>query len=82
MGGITYPLLSDFWPHGKSGKEIRRAASEGYTERAIFLLDADGIIRYIDIHDINEPPSNEVLLQEIRKITPREIFTEGKPAAG
>jgi glutaredoxin len=74
LGGITYPLLSDFWPHGKVAKKYGVLRSEGYTERAIFLLDADGIIRYIDIHDINDQPSNEVLLQEIRKITPERFL--------
>jgi len=34
----------------------------GYTERAIFLLDRKGIVRYIGIHDIGKQPSNEVLL--------------------
>ncbi len=80
LGEITYPLLSDFWPHGKVAKKFGVLRSEGYSERAIFLLDADGLIRYIDIHDINDQPSNEVLLQEIRKITPMKYLrNEGMP---
>lgn len=39
---------------------------EGYTERAIFVLDRKGTIRYIDIHDIDQQPSNDELLKFIR----------------
>ncbi|HAF62848.1 MAG TPA: hypothetical protein DCK95_11070 [Anaerolineaceae bacterium] len=75
LGGITYPLLSDFWPHGEVAKKYGVLRSEGYTERAIFIIDKTGIIRYIDIHDIDDQPSNEVLLDELRKIIP-EAFKE------
>ena len=34
---------------------------EGYTERAIFVIDKQGIIRYVDVHDIDLQPDNEVL---------------------
>ena len=40
------------------------------SERAIFIIDKQGIIRYIDIHDIDEQPSNEVLFAELRRIDP------------
>ena len=43
---------------------------DGSSEWAIFIIDEDGVIRYIDIHDIDEQPDNEVLLDELRKIIP------------
>ncbi len=71
MGGITYPLLSDFWPHGKVARQYGVLREDkGNTERAIFIIDKDGIIRYIDIHDIDEQPDNDVLLGELKKIIP------------
>ncbi len=72
LGGVTYPLLSDFWPHGDIANKYGVLRKEGHSERAIFLLDKKGIIQYIDIHDIDDQPSNEVLLREIRKINPVE----------
>jgi peroxiredoxin (alkyl hydroperoxide reductase subunit C) len=42
--------------------------SEGIAERAVFVIDKQGIVRYIDIHDINaDPPVNPILrkLEEI-----------------
>lgn len=74
LGGISFPLLSDFWPHGAiaEGYGVFRGG-EGKTERAIFVVDGQGIIRYIDIHDIDLQPDNE----EIRRIL-REIEGEAQ----
>jgi alkyl hydroperoxide reductase subunit AhpC len=44
--------------------------SEGYSERAIFVIDKRGIIRYIDIHDIDQQPDNDVVLDVLRRIDP------------
>ena len=70
LGGINYPLMSDFWPHGKVARQYGVFRKEGHSERAIFIIDKDVIIRYIDIHDIDEQPDNEVLLNELKKIIP------------
>jgi glutaredoxin len=63
-------MLSDFWPHGNVAMKYGVLRSEGYTERAIFVIDDLGIIRYIDVHDIDEQPSNKVLFDEIKKLRP------------
>jgi len=44
--------------------------SEGYSERAIFVIDKRGIIRYVDIHDIDEQPDNEVLFEILEEMEP------------
>lgn len=70
LGGISYPLLSDFWPHGEVSRRYGVLREEGYSERALFLLDRQGIVRYIDIHPIGDQPDNAVVLEEIRKMDP------------
>lgn len=77
--GINYPLLSDFWPHGEVASRYGVLTAEGTTERAIFLLDRDGVIRYIEIHDPDDLPDNEVLFKQIRKMDP-EAETRKKAA--
>ena len=67
LTGINYPLLSDFWPHGEVARRYGVLRQEGYSERAIFIIDAEGIIRYIDIHDIDDQPDNNVLFSEVAK---------------
>ena len=71
LGGISFPLLSDFWPHGEIAQKYGVFRQEGRSERAIFIVDSDGYIRYIDIHDIDDQPSNEVLFKELTKISQR-----------
>jgi glutaredoxin len=71
LGGISYPLVSDFWPHGEVALKYGAFREhEGRSERAIFIIDKEGIVQYVDIHDIDEQPDNEVLFQEIRRIQP------------
>jgi len=68
LGGLSYPVLSDFWPHGFVALKYGVLRSEGICERAIFVVDKQGIIRYIDIHDINEPPPVEPILDCLRQL--------------
>jgi glutaredoxin len=70
LGGINFPLVSDFWPHGVVAQQYGVFRSEGKSERAIFIIDPDGFIRYIDIHDIDDQPDNEILFEELKKIVP------------
>jgi peroxiredoxin (alkyl hydroperoxide reductase subunit C) len=42
--------------------------SDGVAERALFLIDKKGIIRYIDVHNINQRPPLETLVQELEKV--------------
>jgi glutaredoxin len=70
LNGIQYPLLSDFWPHGAVSQRYGVLRPQGYSERALFVLDRHGIIRYIDIHDIDSQPDNELLFNTIRTIDP------------
>ena len=70
MGGGTlwFPVLSDFYPHGAVAKKFGVLRSDGVSERALFVIDKKGIIRYIDVHDINERPRLEVLVGELQKL--------------
>jgi glutaredoxin len=70
LGEISYPLLSDFWPHGAVAERYGVLQDDGRSERALFIIDKEGIIQYIDIHDIDDQPSNDVLLAELRRIDP------------
>ena len=82
LGGIEYPLLADFWPHGAVATQYGAfRQKDGYTERAIFIIDKDGIIRYIDIHDKDLQPDNDVLLAELGKISPELAKQHQEPRA-
>lgn len=82
LGDISYPLLSDFWPHGAVAEKygVLRSA-EGKSERAIYIVDEEGVIQYIDIHDIDDQPDNEVLFAELDRINPEAAPKETDPVS-
>ena len=56
--GLEFPLLSDFF-----GKRVSEAYGvlrpEGFCERASFIIDKEGIVRYAVVHDIGQIPDVE-----------------------
>ncbi|MBT3377781.1 MAG: redoxin domain-containing protein [Lentisphaerae bacterium] len=68
MRGLWFPVLSDFWPHGQVASSYGVLRSDGVTERALIVVDKKGVIRYIDVHDINERPDLGVLVKELEKL--------------
>lgn len=82
LGGISYPLLSDFWPHGEAAERYSVfRGRDGYSERAIFVLDRNGVIRYIDVHDISNQPDNEEVRNVLRQIELEYTGQKGAPPA-
>jgi peroxiredoxin len=69
MGRLWFPVLSDFWPHGAVAKSYGILRSDGASERALFVIDKQGVIRYIDVHDINTMPRLEDLTRELSKLS-------------
>lgn len=45
--------------------------SEGFAERALVVIDKEGIVRYVDIHPIDDQPDNEVLFGVLDGLEPR-----------
>ena len=68
LGGISYDLLSDFQPKGAVAEAYGAYRPEGYSERALFIVDKEGKIAYKDIHAIDEQPDNEELFEILRKV--------------
>lgn len=69
MRGLHFAVLSDFWPHGAVAKKygILREDS-GEAERALFVVDKSGTLRYVNVHDIHREPSLEELLEVVRTV--------------
>lgn len=65
----SFPLLSDFYPQGKIVDIYGVRHPAGMAERALFLIDKEGIIRYIEVqHSPAEMPNNEDLFEALRKV--------------
>ncbi len=61
LGVENVPVLSDYWPHGQMSLAYGVLREHGMTERAIFIVDKQGIVRYVDIHAFDSQPDNEEL---------------------
>lgn len=65
--GLEFPLLSDFF-----GKSVSRTYGvlrpEGYSERATFIVDQAGILRYAQVHEIGKVPDVAALFQVLEEL--------------
>ena len=68
LGGVSYDLLSDYHPHGAVAARYGVLRDDGLAERAIFLVDKAGIIRWTKLHAIPEHPEIEELIEQIEKL--------------
>jgi mycoredoxin-dependent peroxiredoxin len=69
LGGLPFPLLSDYWPHGAIGKAYGVFNDErGMDKRSAFLLDAQGIIRFSKVYEPGTIPESKDLLEQLRQL--------------
>jgi mycoredoxin-dependent peroxiredoxin len=65
----TFPLLSDFYPQGQIVDTYGVRHPAGMPERALFVIDKEGIIRFIEVmHSPGDMPDNEDLFEALRKL--------------
>jgi len=73
IGMMRFPLCSDFFPHGDVTRkfDILREAPPvpGISERAAFIVDKEGVIRFAKVYPIDQLPDIEGLLEELEKIS-------------
>lgn len=68
MGELWFPILSDFWPHGAVAEKYGILRSDGVSERALFVIDKKGILRYAYVSDINKRPPLAIIIMELEKL--------------
>lgn len=68
MGGLDFDALSDFSPHGKVSSAYGVLRSEGFPERAMFVIDKQGTIRDIQVYDANKRPTLDDLAASLDKL--------------
>ncbi len=66
----SFPLLADFYPQGQVVDLYGVRHPLGMSNRAIIVIDKEGVIRYIEV--LNSPgdmPDNEDLFEALRKLS-------------
>ena len=65
----SFPLLSDFYPQGKVVDLYGVRHKLGMANRAVIVIDKEGVIRYIEVLDNpGDLPDNEALFEVLNKL--------------
>jgi peroxiredoxin len=73
---LEFPLLADFEPKGDvSRKYGAYRAEDGVSERALFVLDADGVIRWSYLSPIDQNPGADGILKALEELHERADTT-------
>jgi alkyl hydroperoxide reductase subunit AhpC len=69
LGGIRFPLVSDFWPHGQVASAYGVFDREfGRSARATFVVDKAGVIRWSRVYELGILPEEGEILEQLRSI--------------
>jgi peroxiredoxin len=76
---IAFPLLADFHPKGEVARRYGvMRTSDGFSERALFLIDGEGIIRYQHVSpQLHRIPDIYELIDQLKRLENR-----GEPVTG
>ncbi len=66
--GITFPLLCDFHTKGAVAEQYGVMRDDGVTERALFVVDPEGTIRYSYVSPITENPGVDCLFDVLEEL--------------
>ena len=70
---LTFPLLADFEPKG----EVARAygvyrAKDGTSERALYVIDGDGVVRWSFVSPVGINPGADGILRALEELSKEE----------
>ncbi|MEP6917971.1 MAG: peroxiredoxin [Acidobacteriota bacterium] len=69
LGPISFDLLSDFHPHGEVAQKYGVFRTmEGFSERAIFVIDKAGKVRWSKVYEIPEQPRNDEVFNALEQL--------------
>jgi peroxiredoxin (alkyl hydroperoxide reductase subunit C) len=67
---LEFPLLADFEPKGEVSRRYGAyRAAEGVSERALFVIDGDGVIRWSYLSDISKNPGADGVLAALEELS-------------
>jgi peroxiredoxin (alkyl hydroperoxide reductase subunit C) len=69
--GFTFPVLSDFWPHGGVAQSYGVFNDvAGFANRGTFVIDRSGIIRFAEMKKPGEPRDQAVWTDALKALQP------------
>jgi peroxiredoxin len=78
--GITFPLLADFHPKGELARHYGvMRTKDGFSERALFLIDSEGTIRYRHVSpQLHMIPDIYELIDQLQRLEGRSEPIHGE----
>ncbi len=68
LGVEDLRLLSDFYPHGQVAQTYGVFnAQRGFCERAVFVLDEEGVVQWKKVYPIGEQPDIDEILKVVEE---------------
>jgi mycoredoxin-dependent peroxiredoxin len=69
QSGFTFPVLSDFWPHGRVAQSYGVFNDDaGFANRGTFVLDRSGIIRFAEMKQPGQPRDQAVWTDALKAL--------------
>lgn len=66
---ISYPLLADFHPKAEVAKKFGLYLEDkGITNRAVVIVDKEGLIRFVKVYDITQAPDIQELVMALSQL--------------
>ena len=73
IGKLSYPLCSDFYPHGEVCRRyglLREGPPvPGISNRAVIIVDKKGRVAWKKVYDLPTPPNNAEILEALKSLT-------------
>jgi peroxiredoxin len=67
---LEFPLLADFEPKGEVSRRYGAyRAQDGFSERALFVVDGDGMIRWSYLSDVAKNPGADGVLAALEQLS-------------
>jgi peroxiredoxin (alkyl hydroperoxide reductase subunit C) len=68
MDDIHFPVVSDFYPHGAVASRYGVLRGDGTMDRALVVIDAQGIVRALHVSDLDVRPPLEWIIGALETI--------------
>jgi peroxiredoxin len=70
---LKFPLLADFEPKGDVSRRYGAyREKDGFSERALFVIDADGIVRWSYLSPVGTNPGADGIFEALESLTPEQ----------
>ena len=78
---LRFPLLADFEPKGAVSRAYGAYADSGVSQRALFVIDATGIIRWSYLSPMGVNPGADGILAALERLTPDQRGSKATASA-